>query len=314
MSLATTTSGSAIPNTPGVSLGSSPNRGRGLACSGGGARSLSQIGAIDVLCGHGLEIDAITGTSAGALVGGAFARSWSVDRVSRTIRRYMVGAGRPVEPTLPLVALSSGARMTERLREVCGDLMVEDMWIDFACVSTNLTTRDRLIHRRGPAWRAIRASMSIPGLFPPVSHEGNLLVDGGVLDNLPVGVLHDRHPGMEAIALDVGVHRQLGGHDLPESTVVRGFEVLRQRVSRRAKRQDLAGIGSVLARLAELGGHDDDDEQAVMTVRPEVGHIAMLDFARFDELIEAGRSAATATLEADAGRVVGRAEQAVPSH
>ncbi|MEL7206768.1 MAG: cyclic nucleotide-binding and patatin-like phospholipase domain-containing protein [Actinomycetota bacterium] len=271
----------------------------GLVCSGGGARALSEIGSIEVLLDGGLEIDAVTGTSAGALVGGAFARDWPVDRVVRTLRRHLVDEGRPVEPTIPLVALSSGARMTARLREVCDELAVEDQWIDFACLSTDLSERRPHVHRTGPAWRALRSSMSIPGLFPPVASDGNLLIDGGVVDNLPVAAMTERHPGIRTVAIDVGVHRDLEAGDLPADTVVQGLDILRARLHPRRRTPSMAGIASVLARLAELGNRHDDAPSAVdLMIRPEVGEVSLLDFASFDVLLEAGRGAAREALVA----------------
>jgi predicted acylesterase/phospholipase RssA len=210
-----------------------------------------------------------------------------------------VESSRPVEPTVPMVSLSSGARMTERLQMVCGDLDIEDAWIDYACVSTNLSTRERVVHRSGPAWRAVRASMSIPGVFPPVAENGDLLVDGGVVDNLPIGVLIDRHPGLRALAVDVAVHRDLAAGDLPDHTVVRGWHVLRDRLHPRRSSPQVVGIASVMARLAELGNRDSEDRDAAdLIIRPEVGDVPLLDFGRFDELVESGYVDGRAALEA----------------
>ena len=260
---------------------------------------MAEIGVLGALGELDIPVDAVTGTSAGAIVGGLFSLGWPADRVRATMRRHLVESSRPVEPTVPMVSLSSGARMAERLQAVCGELEVEDTWIDFGCVSTNLSTRERVVHRSGPMWRAVRASASIPGVFPPVAQDGDLLVDGGVVDNLPIGLLVDRHPGLRAIAVDVGVHRDLTAGDLPEHTVVRGWPVLRDRLHPGRPSPQIPGIASVMARLAELGSRDREDfDAADLMIRPDVGDVPLLDFGRFDDLVERGHAEGMAALVA----------------
>lgn len=269
------------------------DRGIGLVCSGGGARAMAELGVLQALEERGVPVDAITGTSAGAIVGGVSALGWPAGRVRRTLRRYLVDAGRPVEPTLPLVSLASGARAVDRLQAVCGDRDLEDAWIDFACVSTNLSTRERVVHRTGPAWRAVRASMSIPGVFPPVRQGDDLLVDGGVVDNLPVSVLLERHPGMRAVAVDVGARRDLSAGDLPGEAVVRGWPLLRDRLHPGRRSPRVAGIASIMARLAELGSIDEGTrDRAEIVIRPEVDDVGLLEFGRLDDLADRGHAAA----------------------
>ena len=267
------------------------DNGIGLVCSGGGARAMAEIGVLEVLDELDIPVDAITGTSAGAIVGGSYALGWPAKRVRWTLRHHLVESSRPVEPTVPMVSLSSGGRMAERLKAVCGELELEDTWIDFACVSTNLSTRSRVVHRTGPAWRAVRASMSLPGVFPPVAHDDDLLIDGGVVDNLPVGVLLDRHPGSSVVAVDVGVHRDLTAGDLPHDTVVHGWPLLRDRLHPWRRSPEIAGIASVMTRLTELGSRDSDDFGAAdLIIRPEVQEFGLLEFDRFDDLVARGRA------------------------
>jgi predicted acylesterase/phospholipase RssA len=217
-------------------------------------------------------------------------RGWPIDDIIRTLRSGMVESSNPVDLTAPVASLAAGRRIVERLRGAAGDVDIEDVWIDYFAVSTNLSRADKTVHRRGPGWRAIRASMSIPGVFPPVSYEGDVLVDGGLVDNLPVGEMRLGHEGITVIAVDVGVHRGLNAGDLPEDTIVDGWRLLLDRMHPRRHSPDVAGILTVLTRLTELGGGGGTEQAdpGDVLVRPDVERFPILDFNRFDELVEAG--------------------------
>jgi NTE family protein len=274
------------------------NQGIGLVLSGGGARSMAEIGVVRAMHELGIPIDAVGGTSAGALVAGAVARGWPVDRITSVLHRGMVEGPNPVDFTVPFTSLAAGRRMTDRLREAAGEIDIEDLWLDYFCVSTNLSRNAAKIHRRGRGWRAVRASMSIPGVFPPVADDGDVLVDGGLVDNLPVGEMRRGHDGITVVAVDVGVHRGMSAGDLPDSTVVHGWRLVLDRLHPRRRSPRIAGILTVLSRLTELGGgkasvHEDGGE---VLVRPDVERFPMLDFSRFDALVEVGHAEGLAVL------------------
>jgi NTE family protein len=273
------------------------DRGLGLVLSGGGARGMAEIGVIRAMGELGIPIDAIGGTSAGSLVAGAFARGWPIDGVAEVLRRGMVTESNPLDLTLPVSSIASGRRISERLQAAAGEVDIEDLWIDFFCVSTNLSRMEPMVHRQGRAWRAIRASMSIPGVFPPVAQDGDVLVDGGLVDNLPVAEMRRGHDGITAIAVDVGVRRGLRAGDLPDSTVMGGWRILVDRIHPRRRSPDIVGIVSLLARLTELGGGSSDRaDRGDVLVRPDVEQFPILDFDRFDELVKVGHREGLAAL------------------
>lgn len=157
-----------------------------LALGGGGARGLAQIGVIEVLQARGLDIEAVAGTSCGALVGGAFAagkldelRDW----MTRTSRREML---RLLDPGLGRPAMFTGTRLVRALREVVGEPRIEDLPIDFTAVAVDLLRQREVWLRRGDLWDALRASFAIPGIFTPLNIGGMELVDGGLLAPLPI--------------------------------------------------------------------------------------------------------------------------------
>ena len=163
------------------------NRRISLVLSSGGARGLVHIGAIQALEAHDYEISAIAGSSMGALVGGIYARGkldvyaeWvrALDR-NDILRLLDFGWGRSG-------GLFKGQRIIEVLRELVGDENIEDLPISFTAVATDINRKQEVWINSGPLFAAVRASMAIPMVFEPVRRGDQLLVDGGVLNPLPI--------------------------------------------------------------------------------------------------------------------------------
>ncbi len=164
----------------------------GLALGSGGARGAAHVGVLKVLEREGIKVSAIAGSSIGAMVGGAYASGLPLSRIEEewltTSRAKLL---RSFLPTFPRTGLSSGAGLRRYLREILGDARIEELPIPFAAVATDLDTGEAVVLRAGPLVEAIRASTAIPGVFQPVRWEGRLLVDGGMVEPLPVRVCRD---------------------------------------------------------------------------------------------------------------------------
>jgi predicted acylesterase/phospholipase RssA/CRP-like cAMP-binding protein len=265
-------------------------RGIGVVCSGGGARGIAAIGVLAALRERGVEIDACGGTSIGSLVAGGAARALEPEEIAEQLRAAVVESS-PFDVTFPVLSLAAGRRVTERIREAADGLDLEDCWRNIFCVSTNLTSGAVEVHRDGPGWHAVRASFSIPGVFPPMrSRNGDLLVDGGLLDNLPVGIMRGEHHGITVIAVDVGRTRDLVAGGLPGEGIVSGWRLLFGRLDRGAASANTAGLGRVLMRLTELGSERGSDVGDVY-IRPTVDAYGIADFKAFDDLVRLGREA-----------------------
>ncbi len=268
------------------------NQGVGVVFSGGGARGISEVGVYAALLDAGIPIDAVGGTSIGSIVAGGAARDMTPAAVAQLLREAVVDGKSPVDVTFPIVSIASGARVTEQMRRAADGLDFEDTWRRAFAVSTNITKGEAEIHDGGPGWFALRASFSIPGVFPPMRNaDGDVLVDGGVLDNMPVGIMRSQHDGISVIAIDVGSQRDVRAGGLPESGVVSGWRWLVDRINPRAASEDMVGAIKVLMRITELGGRDDD--KGDLYIRPDVSGVAMLDFGSFDRLVDAGYEAGT---------------------
>jgi NTE family protein len=272
-------------------------RGRALVLSGGGARGFAHLGVLRALEEAKIEIDAIGGTSIGAIIGAAYAADRSVAEITDVLRSSFVARNPLGDYTLPFVALVGGRTVSHLLRRTYGRLDVEDLIRPFFSVATNLTAGQTVVHRRGPLWQWLRASSAIPGVLPPVFHEGQVLVDGGVMNNLPVDVMRDGFTG-EILASDIGAdtavlapgpQAEFDWPGLPRVALdwVRGFRrpsVLRLMLS----------TGMVNATRATAAARS----AASLVIAPRMEGIDLLEWSAFDDAIERGYVAARKALGA----------------
>ncbi|MCB9681161.1 MAG: patatin-like phospholipase family protein [Alphaproteobacteria bacterium] len=173
----------------------------GLALAGGAGRGIAHIGVIQALEEQGIPIDVVCGTSMGAIVGAQHAMGSTADEVFvRTKEAWTDRAA--FELTVPVRSLLAGRFLRRTGRVLFGGVRIEDLWRRFACVSTSLGRAERVVHRRGRVDEAVRASSSLPGLFPPVRSGDDLLVDGAFVDNLPADLCRELGAG-RVIAVNV---------------------------------------------------------------------------------------------------------------
>ncbi|HSS13607.1 MAG TPA: patatin-like phospholipase family protein, partial [Rhizomicrobium sp.] len=186
----------------------------GLVLAGGGARGFAHIGIIKALKEAGVPFDQLGGTSMGAIIAAGIAREWGLEEMRERMRAVFVDDNPLSDFTLPLIALVRGKKVSKRLREHFDEVAIEELPLPFFAVSSDLTTGRIHIHRDGVLWRALRASVALPGILPPVTHHGHLLVDGGVMNNLPVDVMREQAGGAgPIIACDITGELDLQAQD-----------------------------------------------------------------------------------------------------
>lgn len=177
-----------------------------LILGSGGARGISQIGAIKWLIDQGIEIDEVVGCSIGALVGAAFAEGkinelgeWMCKLTKREVFRLM-------DFSDPRFGFLKGKKVMDTLQEVFEDTLIEKLNIKFTAVATDLASESEVVFRSGSIYSAIRASIAIPAIFQGVHVENQFLVDGGVLNPVPVNHVQNHHNIKIAINLDGPPH------------------------------------------------------------------------------------------------------------
>ena len=270
----------------------------GLVLGGGGARGFAHIGVIRALSEAGVAIDHVGGTSIGSAMAAGYAMGWESDKVMDVMRWATVDRGSLIDFSFPSVALARGERLTEGLREAVGSVQIEDLWTDFFCVSTDLSRSESYIHRTGSVWKAMRASIAIPGILPPVrSPEGHVLVDGGVLNNLPTDVMRNRFGPKTVIAVDLRADIDIPASDLGDDGIVSGWRVLGRRIAPWKESMEVPRMLDILARSTAVTGSD-NAHLADLVFRPSVDEFGILDFASYERIVAAGYEHAVEVLEA----------------
>jgi NTE family protein len=243
----------------------------GLVLSGGGARGLAHVGVLEELLSEGIQIDRIGGCSMGAFIGAMLATGRDPASIRLACEAELLRRNPLGDYTIPVRSLVRGRRGLDMIRRVFGSARIEELDRELFTVSCDLVSGDLVVHRRGLVADAVAASMSLPGVLPPVPRDGMLLVDGGVLDNLPV---HEMAASGEGPVIAVDVTAQFGS---PSGA------------------GEHPRLKEVLVRAISLGGVDALNaarSAADLLITPEVGDVGMLDFRQLDRVIEAGRRAA----------------------
>jgi NTE family protein len=233
----------------------------------------------------GVPIDLVGGTSMGAIMGAGVAAGWSTDEMVERFRRSFVTTNPLNDYTLPVVSLVSGRKVSRLLRQEFGELFIEDLPLPFFAVSTNLTTGRSGVHRHGELWRWLRASVAIPGVLPPVFHGGEVYVDGGAMNNLPVDVMREANRG-GVIGVDVGSDTTFTSDitdvDLPPLWKLFGW--FRRHKRRPTILQILWRAGMVNSAAATAARR----EQTDLLLTPPLADVDLLHWSAFERAIEAG--------------------------
>ena len=264
----------------------------GLVLAGGGARGFAHIGVLKALYEAGVPIDHLGGTSMGAIVAAGVAMEWSIEELTERLREAFVKSNPLDDYTFPLIALVRGRKVSRLLQNGFGDIRIEEMPKPFFCVSSDLTTGRIHTHRGGPLWRALRASVALPGILPPVTFHGHLLVDGGVMNNLPVDVMAEQSSG-PIIASDVTGELDLKATD--DQYGERPFWWLIREGMRGSP-----SIVSILMRSGTVGSEAQRRvvrEQADYLFEPPLKDVGLRDWKAFDRAIAEGYAHAVATIE-----------------
>jgi NTE family protein len=262
----------------------------GLVLGGGGARGFAHIGVIQALEELGYPIDFIGGTSMGALIAGEYAMGFDTEAMVAINQELL--SSRSYDFTLPLVSLIAARRAAQVFRRHFGDHAIEDLWVQYFAVSANLSTAAPTVHRTGPLRSAIRSSASLPGLVPPVVRDGELLVDGALLDNLPIDVMRGLCRQGPVVAVDVSAEVDMFDNP-PFGDSLSGWSVLWGKLNPRSRGASPPSVGAVLMRSTELASVRAQREvisrgAAELYLRPPVDHFGMLDFKQIRAVLDTG--------------------------
>lgn len=258
-----------------------------LVLSGGGARGLTHIGVVRALREAGIEIDMVGGTSMGAVIASSVAMDLDNAAMYHNAQEAFVNRKPFKEYTFPFLSLVKCRELDAIIGEIYGDIRIEDLWITYFCVSSNLSTAELMVHRRDALAQAIRASVAYPGITPPVIAGQHLLVDGGVLNNLPVDIMRGQCSGT-MIAADVTEEVDL---TVTEKNLPSPWRMFMQRLVPVRESIRFPSILDVLMRTTVLGSVNQRNQlvkDVDLYLRPPVQAYKLLDFSALDALIEIG--------------------------
>ncbi|MEM7321808.1 MAG: patatin-like phospholipase family protein [Actinomycetota bacterium] len=260
-----------------------------LVLGSGSARGLAHLGVVQAFQERGVPIDAIGGTSAGAVVAGMFATGRSIEQMRQDLINFIDDVKWSRDLIFPRFSVLSGRQLSDEIENYFDGKHIEDLPLDLFTVATDLGTGTAVVDDRGPVWRAVRASAAIPGVFPPVRSGSSLLGDGAIVDRLPVGVMRRRHPQARVVSVDLATPNGLAPSGYAEDGRVSWRRALWP--GRRTR-----GLGAVMGRIIELTGSTDDVGD--VTIRPEIGELSLRDGTKaVDAAMAAGRTAALDVLD-----------------
>ncbi|MBV8681755.1 MAG: patatin-like phospholipase family protein [Caulobacteraceae bacterium] len=264
----------------------------GLVLSGGGARAYAHVGVLRAMGELGVPIDFVAGTSMGAIIAAGVAMGWSLDEMDERLHDAFVSSSPLGDIAFPIIAMSHGAEVEERLEKHFGNVDISDLWRPFACVSTDLTNGGAYVHKRGLLRRALRSSLSLPGLLPPVIEDGRVLVDGALVDNMPAELVQAQHDG-PTIGVNVAESRGLKPEDLKLEPT--GVTWLATGAWRRGP-----PIVSILMRAATVGaGNSNEASRNALDlyIVPKLEGVELRDWKAYKPAVQAGYSAALAVAD-----------------
>jgi len=223
----------------------------GLALGGGAARGLAHIGVLKVLEEEQIRIHCVAGTSAGSLIGSLFSAGFSWQKIKETARD--IDWGDLVSPTWPTLGIVNPAKLERTLDRMLRGRGFEDLSIPFRAVAVDITNGEEVVLQSGSVARAVRASCSIPGIFEPTELEGRLLVDGGLLNDVPTDVVGDMGAD-RVIGVDLNADRIVPKR--PENLIEIFYRSLNILIYNSAQRARRAADVMVVPRLEGFSYHD----------------------------------------------------------
>ncbi len=274
------------------------NEAVGLVLGGGGERGGAHIGIIKALIEKKVQFDYIGGTSIGAFCGALAAQELSIDQMESIV--LSLRDNFKMDYTLPLVSLFKGRIFESELRNLVPNIFIEDLPIPYFAVSSNMTQALPLIHKRGRIVTAIRCSTAIPGLLPPSVIDGDLIVDGGLLNNVPVDIMRKELGGGKIICSDISKLVEMKDNYIAESAFS-GWSLAKDWLFRQGK-YNIPNIVSILMRAGDLASTYDylvknPPKHVDILFRPPVGNFGVLPSGNMSEIINTGYEYAVEVLD-----------------
>jgi NTE family protein len=269
----------------------------GIVFNGGGSRGLAHLGVLRAFVEHKIPIDFVGGTSMGALMSGGYAAIGI-----ELVKNYALEFARKYrgDYTFPFISLVKGKRLTDYFVKWYEDICIEDLWVNFFCVSCNLSKGKPKVHDKGELWKAIRMSSSIPAIFPPIYEDGDMYVDGGVVDNMPVGIMRQRTRGSKIIAVNCCKENKTLSSRTYKTPFISGWRLLFQSLcnadKKRLQHDNIINVILSSINLTSIAHQDMMIDEADYLIEIEDSNFGLMDFHLFEQIEQMGYEAAVEAL------------------
>jgi len=267
------------------------NKKIGLALGGGGGRGIAHIGVLEVLEREGIPFNMIAGTSAGAAIGALLAQGKNSDYMKTLAKSWdWKHRAQAIDLTLPRSGFIAGRKVKEFLKNIIGDVQFSQLKLPFACVATDILTGEEIVINHGSVLEAVRASISLPIIFTVARWQDRYLVDGGLVDPVPVSVLKDMGADF-IIAVNVTPRMATGNEKIyPEETEIKKTPA--------TKEPNILNIIMKMSGITNSQVVEASLEGADVIIEPRLAGIGIGDFNHIDKcILEGGLAAIDAVLE-----------------
>ncbi|UCB44951.1 MAG: patatin-like phospholipase family protein [Spirochaetota bacterium] len=271
-----------------------------LILSGGAARGLAHVGVISVLEEHKIPVDIVVGASFGSIVAGYYGYGYSIDQMLEFAQKFKLWSLRDFR--LPWRSFLNGDKEEGIFDQDLGKIKIEDLKLPVVILAADLMKKREVIFDRGSLSAAMRASSAFPGLFDPYSIGEQLLIDGGIMDDVPVKVARERGADI-VISSDVSILSRIYKKKVANFL----FKILLNRVSKRGPLVPRATLTSIIRNTLSIIAkyHEDKSEAPDFLIEPLEGEIKPLHFRKVEEGFHLGRIAALGIIEDIVRRVYG---------
>lgn len=267
-----------------------------LVLSGGGAKGFAHLGVYKAFVDLGIPIDFVGGTSAGSLMSATVAYGWDYEKIKTKSYHAFIKRNVFTDIHFPFVSFLKGKKFSGTLRSYFGDSQVEDLFIPFYAVASNFTNSEVEILDRGSLAFAVNASMSLPAILPPAVRGDSILLDGGLMDNLPIDHMNSLADGpVIGVDLSTGKKEDLELHEIPNN-----FTLLKQKIFGK-KNSKVPSISQIMMRTMTLSSKDkvrSNEKKFDVYIKPDVSKFGFLQWNGFEEFIECGYNTAYPILKA----------------
>jgi NTE family protein/lysophospholipid hydrolase len=267
----------------------------GLALGGGSAKGIAHIGIIRALEEAGVPIDLVGGASMGAIIGAKYAMVRNYKEILEMAKKLFLDINPFNEYTLPIISLLRSRKIEGMGKLAYGDTDIEDLWVNFFCVSSNLTTSKLKVYRRGKLWQAVRASSAMPGVVTPVVQDGEIYVDGGVINNLPGDIVRRQCSVVILSEVDPNLNLSFLKDKIPSPWKVFWSKVLPFKQS--IKVPNILDIMMSTLLTGSVMAANTVKKDADLILTPPVAEIGLWDFKKMEKTVDIGYRYAKEMLE-----------------